>query len=98
MTGLRETRLSLTTGPDRPLWQRLADRLPGASEIDLLASFVQMSGLDLIGTILFPTCELAAAFNDCRQLASPLSAEVVGRSVVTPADHAALPIAHNSDL
>ena len=40
--------LSLTTGPDRPLWPRLAERLPGASEIDLLASFVQPSGLDVI--------------------------------------------------
>ena len=46
-------RLSLTTGPDRPLWPRLADRLPGASEIDLLASFVQLSGLDLVGRSLF---------------------------------------------
>jgi superfamily II DNA or RNA helicase/diadenosine tetraphosphate (Ap4A) HIT family hydrolase/HKD family nuclease/SOS-response transcriptional repressor LexA len=43
----------LTTGPDRPLWHRLADRLPGASEVDLLASFVQTSGLDLVGKSLF---------------------------------------------
>jgi superfamily II DNA or RNA helicase/diadenosine tetraphosphate (Ap4A) HIT family hydrolase/HKD family nuclease len=48
-----QPRLSLTTGPDRPLWHRLADRLPGASEIDLLASFVQPSGLDLVGKSLF---------------------------------------------
>jgi superfamily II DNA or RNA helicase/diadenosine tetraphosphate (Ap4A) HIT family hydrolase/HKD family nuclease/SOS-response transcriptional repressor LexA len=47
------TALSLTTGPNRPLWHRLADRLPGASEIDLLASFVQPSGLDLVGKSLF---------------------------------------------
>ena len=46
-------RLLLTTGPDRPLWPRLAERLPGASEIDLLASFVQPSGLDLVGRSLF---------------------------------------------
>ncbi|MEI6506272.1 MAG: HIT domain-containing protein [Planctomycetota bacterium] len=45
--------LFLTTGPDRPLWQRLADRLPGASEIDLLASFVQTSGLDHVREGLF---------------------------------------------
>jgi diadenosine tetraphosphate (Ap4A) HIT family hydrolase len=45
--------LSLTTGPDRPLWSRLADRLPGASEIDLLASFVQTSGLDHVREALF---------------------------------------------
>ena len=44
---------SLTTGPDRPLWPRLAERLPGASEIDLLASFVQPSGLDVIREWLF---------------------------------------------
>jgi len=43
----------LTTGPDRPLWPRLAERLPGASEIDLLASFVQPSGLDVIRAGLF---------------------------------------------
>ena len=48
-----QPRLSLTTGPDRPLWPRLADRLPGATEIDLLASFVQPSGLDLVGRSLF---------------------------------------------
>jgi superfamily II DNA or RNA helicase/diadenosine tetraphosphate (Ap4A) HIT family hydrolase/HKD family nuclease/SOS-response transcriptional repressor LexA len=46
-------RFSLTTGPERPLWHRLADRLPGASEIDLLASFVQPSGLDYVREALF---------------------------------------------
>ena len=46
-------RLSLTTGPERPLWHRLAHRLPGASEIDLLASFVQPSGLDYVREALF---------------------------------------------
>ena len=45
--------LFLTTGPDRPLWPRLAERLPGASEIDLLASFVQPSGLEVIRAGLF---------------------------------------------
>jgi HKD family nuclease len=35
------------------LWPRLADRLPGASEIDLLASFVQTSGLDHVRDALF---------------------------------------------
>ena len=48
-----QTVYSLTTGPDRPLWSRLADRLPGASEIDLLASFVQTSGLDHVREGLF---------------------------------------------
>ena len=50
---LEGLRLSLTTGPDRPLWPRLAERLPGASEIDLLASFVQTSGLDHVREGLF---------------------------------------------
>jgi superfamily II DNA or RNA helicase/diadenosine tetraphosphate (Ap4A) HIT family hydrolase/HKD family nuclease len=53
VTGLRDAQLSLTTGPDRPLWPRLAERLPGASEIDVLASFVQPSGLDVIRAGLF---------------------------------------------
>ena len=47
------TRLSLTTGPERPLWHRIAARLPGASAIDLLASFVQPSGLDIVRAGLF---------------------------------------------
>ena len=50
---VEELRISLTTGPARPLWPRLADRLPGASEIDLLASFVQTSGLDHVQKGLF---------------------------------------------
>ena len=53
VTDVRGAALSLTTGPDRPLWPRLAERLPGASEIDLLASFVQPSGLDVIRAGLF---------------------------------------------
>jgi superfamily II DNA or RNA helicase/diadenosine tetraphosphate (Ap4A) HIT family hydrolase/SOS-response transcriptional repressor LexA len=48
-----DSHLFLTTGPDRPLWPRLTDRLPGASEIDLLASFVQTSGLDHVREGLF---------------------------------------------
>ncbi|MFM7035234.1 MAG: HIT domain-containing protein, partial [Planctomycetia bacterium] len=52
-SGTGGPRLSLSTGPDRPLWPRLAERLPGASEIDLLASFVQPSGLDVIRAGLF---------------------------------------------
>jgi len=46
-------RLALSTGPDRPLWQHLADRLPGATEIDVVASFVQRSGLDVVRESLF---------------------------------------------
>ena len=45
--------LFLTTGPDRPLWPRLVDRLPGATEIDLLVSFVQPSGLDVVQQAIF---------------------------------------------
>ena len=53
VTAAGAPRLSLTTGPNSPLWHRLADRLPGASEIDLLASFVQPSGLDFVAKSLF---------------------------------------------
>jgi superfamily II DNA or RNA helicase/diadenosine tetraphosphate (Ap4A) HIT family hydrolase/HKD family nuclease len=52
-TAVTGARLSLTTGPDRPLWPRIADRLLGASEIDLLASFVQNSGLYHVREALF---------------------------------------------
>ena len=49
-----EPKLSLATGhPHAPLWKNLADRLPGATEIDLLASFVQSSGLDIVQKALF---------------------------------------------
>jgi superfamily II DNA or RNA helicase/diadenosine tetraphosphate (Ap4A) HIT family hydrolase/HKD family nuclease len=58
--GAGDPRLSLTTGPDRPLWPRLAERLPGASEIDLLASFVQRSGLDVIRAGLFSAISAGA--------------------------------------
>ncbi|MFM7135530.1 MAG: DEAD/DEAH box helicase family protein, partial [Planctomycetota bacterium] len=51
--GFKGATLSLTTGPGRPLWPRLAERLPGATEIDLLASFVQVSGLDIVQESLF---------------------------------------------
>ena len=37
-------------GSYRPPWPRVAEQLPGASEIDLLASFVQPLGLDNTGT------------------------------------------------
>jgi diadenosine tetraphosphate (Ap4A) HIT family hydrolase len=41
--------LSLATGhPAAPLWKRIGQRLSAAVEIDLLASFIQPSGLDLI--------------------------------------------------
>ncbi|MBU6277281.1 MAG: HIT domain-containing protein, partial [Planctomycetes bacterium] len=49
----RPPRLALSTGPDRPLWPHLADRLPGATEVDLVASFVQRSGLELVRESLF---------------------------------------------
>ena len=52
-TAVMGARVSLTTGPNRPLWPRLADRLLGASEIDLLASFVQNSGLYHVREALF---------------------------------------------
>jgi hypothetical protein len=46
--------LSLSTGhPGDPVWERIAARLRGAREIDILASFVQLSGLDIIQDLLF---------------------------------------------
>lgn len=51
MSGVK---LTLTTGyPDLPLWDQLAERILGATEIDLLASFVQPSGLDVIQRSIF---------------------------------------------
>ncbi len=45
---------SLATGkPNSPLWDRISDRLSAATEVDLLASFVQPSGLDLIQASVF---------------------------------------------
>jgi superfamily II DNA or RNA helicase/diadenosine tetraphosphate (Ap4A) HIT family hydrolase/SOS-response transcriptional repressor LexA len=46
--------LHLSTGhPDDPLWPRIEPRLQGATEMDVLACFVQPSGLDLIQSALF---------------------------------------------
>ena len=52
---------SLTVGhPAGPLWPRIANRIPGATEIDLVASFAQSSGLDLIRKALFSAHEAGA--------------------------------------
>ncbi|MFM8474460.1 MAG: HIT domain-containing protein, partial [Planctomycetaceae bacterium] len=49
-----QTAATLTTGhPDAPLWPRLASRLAGAAAVDILSSFVRLSGLDVIETALF---------------------------------------------
>lgn len=46
--------LTLSTGyPNSPLWDELSWRLAGAKCIDVLASFVQLSGLDVIEERLF---------------------------------------------
>lgn len=46
--------LTLATGyPNSPLWDELSWRLAGAKCIDVLASFVQLSGLDVIEGRLF---------------------------------------------
>jgi diadenosine tetraphosphate (Ap4A) HIT family hydrolase/HKD family nuclease len=45
--------LNLSSGfPDDPVWRRIGPRLQGATEVDILASFVQPSGLDLIQSAL----------------------------------------------
>lgn len=47
-------RAAISTGhPDSPLWSHICHRLPGAREIDILASFVQLSGLDIIQESIF---------------------------------------------
>ena len=49
-----EEGLTLATGyPNSPLWDELSWRLAGAKCIDVLASFVQLSGLDVIEERLF---------------------------------------------
>lgn len=54
--------LKLSTGfPRAPLWNELSWRLAGARQIDVLASFVQPSGLDVIEDRLF-----GAIRNDAR--------------------------------
>lgn len=46
--------LTLATGhPNKPLWDELFWRLAGAKHVDVLASFVQLSGLDVIEERLF---------------------------------------------
>lgn len=46
--------LTLATGhPTAPLWKRIGQRVSAAAEIDLLASFIQPSGLDLIQQSIF---------------------------------------------
>lgn len=46
--------LALSTGhPNAPLWQKIAARVASAREVDLLASFAQPSGLDLIQAPVF---------------------------------------------
>jgi superfamily II DNA or RNA helicase/diadenosine tetraphosphate (Ap4A) HIT family hydrolase len=47
-------RVVISTGhPGSPLWGQISHRLPGAREIDILASFVQLSGLDIIQETIF---------------------------------------------
>ncbi len=46
--------LTLATGhPTAPLWKSIGQRVSAAAEIDLLASFIQPSGLDLIQQSIF---------------------------------------------
>lgn len=53
--------LHLSTGhPDSPLWERLSWRIVGAKTVDVLASFVQLSGLDVIESRLFDAVDNGA--------------------------------------
>jgi superfamily II DNA or RNA helicase/diadenosine tetraphosphate (Ap4A) HIT family hydrolase/HKD family nuclease/SOS-response transcriptional repressor LexA len=46
--------ITLSTGhPTAPLWKSIGQRVSAAAEIDLLASFIQPSGLDLIQQSIF---------------------------------------------
>lgn len=57
-----ESALRLSVGhPDSPLWEQLSWRITGARTVDVLASFVQLSGLDVIESRLFD-----ALHNDAR--------------------------------
>jgi superfamily II DNA or RNA helicase/diadenosine tetraphosphate (Ap4A) HIT family hydrolase/HKD family nuclease len=52
----KPSRVAISTGhPGNPLWGEISVRLPGAREIDILASFVQLSGLDIIQEAIFAT-------------------------------------------
>jgi superfamily II DNA or RNA helicase/diadenosine tetraphosphate (Ap4A) HIT family hydrolase/SOS-response transcriptional repressor LexA len=49
-----QTSLKLCTGhPNKPLWKSIGQRVSDAAEVDLLASFIQPSGLDLIQLSIF---------------------------------------------
>ncbi|MEQ8785061.1 MAG: DEAD/DEAH box helicase family protein [Pirellulaceae bacterium] len=53
--------LELSTGhPDSPLWDQLSWRIAAAKTVDILASFVQLSGLDVIESRLFDALENGA--------------------------------------
>ena len=53
--------LTLTTGhPHSPLWKSIGHRVSSAAEVDLLASFIQPSGLDLIQISIFSALRAGA--------------------------------------
>lgn len=53
--------LSLATGqPHSPLWKSIGQRVSSAVEVDLLASFIQPSGLDLIQRSIFSALRTGA--------------------------------------
>ena len=43
----------MTGYPGNPLWGQISICLPGAREVDIVASFVQLSGLDIIQEAIF---------------------------------------------
>jgi superfamily II DNA or RNA helicase/diadenosine tetraphosphate (Ap4A) HIT family hydrolase/HKD family nuclease len=50
----KHSRVAISTGhPGDPLWGQICTRLAGAREVDILASFVQLSGLDIIQEAMF---------------------------------------------
>jgi superfamily II DNA or RNA helicase/HKD family nuclease len=51
--GARDSPVLSTGHPYSPLWKQLACRLTMAESVDILVSFVQISGLELVGSPLF---------------------------------------------
>ncbi|MFM7073700.1 MAG: DEAD/DEAH box helicase family protein [Planctomycetota bacterium] len=57
----KDETLRLSTGyPESPLWEQLSWRIAGARRVDVLASFLQSSGLDVVESALFAALRNAA--------------------------------------
>ncbi|MEY3457969.1 MAG: hypothetical protein RL215_1126, partial [Planctomycetota bacterium] len=73
---LQPSQTALATGhPDSPLWTHLAPRIASATEIDILAAFVRLSGLDVIEKAIFAAlsrgAEVRVLVSDYLNLSEP---------------------------